>query len=88
VICILLTKHQEHWLSKIMNEALIALSDWCNVNAMTVNKEKIFYNLEPQTTQNQFKNRQQTCCTNTRCRMFRNIVRWKIDMGKPCTENC
>jgi retron-type reverse transcriptase len=36
-------KCQECHLSKIMNEALTALDNWCNENAMTINTEKTFY---------------------------------------------
>jgi hypothetical protein len=42
VICTLLPK-QEHQLSKIMNEALTALSNWCYENVRTINTKKTFY---------------------------------------------
>jgi hypothetical protein len=58
VIWILLPKHQEHWLSEIMSEALTTLSNWCNEKAMTINTEKkILSDLhpEPQTNKNPLK---------------------------------
>jgi trans-2-enoyl-CoA reductase len=45
VIWISVPKRQEYQLSQIMNEALTALGNWCNVNAMTINTEKTFYQM-------------------------------------------
>jgi hypothetical protein len=45
VIWTSVTKCQEYQLSKIMNEALIALGNWCNENAMTINTEETFYQI-------------------------------------------
>jgi hypothetical protein len=42
-----------------MNEALTALGNWCNENAMTINTEKTFYQiftLNHKKTYSQFKN--------------------------------
>jgi hypothetical protein len=38
-------KRQEYQLSKIINEALTALDNWCNENAMIINTEKTFYQI-------------------------------------------
>jgi hypothetical protein len=38
-------KRQEYQLSKIRNEALTALGNWCNENAMTIITEKPFYQI-------------------------------------------
>jgi hypothetical protein len=38
-------KRQEYQLSKIMNEALTALDNWCNEDSMTINTEKTFYQI-------------------------------------------
>jgi hypothetical protein len=38
-------KCQEYQLSKIMNEALTALGNWCNENAMIIDTEKTFYQI-------------------------------------------
>jgi hypothetical protein len=38
-------KCQEYLLSNIINEALTALGNWCNENAMTINTEKTFYQI-------------------------------------------
>jgi hypothetical protein len=45
VICTSVPKRQEYQLSKIMNEALTALDNWCNENAMKINTEKTFYQI-------------------------------------------
>jgi hypothetical protein len=45
VIWISVPKRQEYQLSKIMNEALTALGNWCNENATTINTEKKFYQI-------------------------------------------
>jgi hypothetical protein len=52
-------KRQEYQLSKIMNEALTVLGNWCNENAMTINTgENILsdINTESQKIYSQFKN--------------------------------
>jgi hypothetical protein len=38
-------KRQEYQFTNIMNEALTALGNWCNENAMTINTEKTFYQI-------------------------------------------